>query len=547
MKTKHLIIIGQILSLCWTLSACQKTATPGNSCTTPLTGTSWTPNIVGSSNSNHNDSSITIYKDTYSASGLLTGLAESFSLAGSHVYTVSGINMNSDLLAQGAIQLNAQVVNFPTSLQGGAYPVLISLSDGTNELVNVSGCDTSGFFSCPSQTCTIQSACRPTTGQPSAFLGSTDTLRQNDWKQHQFAAINASVNTFPSCNWASGTPACDFNSTFFASGKLRSGVNYTAKYVLLTSNYASGIGNSYPATLQLTVIRKKDGNTGTGNNGAIDINVILVGTKNIMDSRTNKGKQNLDALFTHFYNHYYTDNSSSVGVKIGKINVLEWTCENGGDGFASVNINNVGNLFATGSSIVPSSTEGKAVNVFLVSNITSTGAGTILGVSGAIDGASINGTQMSGAAFSTFDQIATFNPNCTNPSVACPITSQQPSFIDMGSTISHEVGHYLGLNHLSESKGTQHDPLPDTPQCTTTDPAASNTLSISSCRSEASCQAACSNLSYATNPYCPTQSVCQFNHVMWWTGKNYNNSGQGDGNIFSTQSGVKINYNPYVQ
>jgi hypothetical protein len=35
----------------------------------------------------------------------------------------------------------------------------------------------------------------------------------------------------------------------------------------------------------------------------------------------------------------------------------------------------------------------------------------------------------------------------------------------MASTIAHEVGHYLGLYHTSESSGAQHDPIPDSPQC----------------------------------------------------------------------------------
>ena len=34
----------------------------------------------------------------------------------------------------------------------------------------------------------------------------------------------------------------------------------------------------------------------------------------------------------------------------------------------------------------------------------------------------------------------------------------------LASTIAHELGHFLGLYHTSESSGTQHDPLPDTPQ-----------------------------------------------------------------------------------
>ena len=35
----------------------------------------------------------------------------------------------------------------------------------------------------------------------------------------------------------------------------------------------------------------------------------------------------------------------------------------------------------------------------------------------------------------------------------------------MASTVAHEIGHYMGLYHTSESSGTQHDPLPDTPTC----------------------------------------------------------------------------------
>ena len=35
----------------------------------------------------------------------------------------------------------------------------------------------------------------------------------------------------------------------------------------------------------------------------------------------------------------------------------------------------------------------------------------------------------------------------------------------LASTVAHEVGHYLGLYHTSEASGTQHDPIPDTAQC----------------------------------------------------------------------------------
>ena len=38
-----------------------------------------------------------------------------------------------------------------------------------------------------------------------------------------------------------------------------------------------------------------------------------------------------------------------------------------------------------------------------------------------------------------------------------------PAFL--GTTMAHEGGHWLGLNHTSESAGNQFDPVPDTPEC----------------------------------------------------------------------------------
>jgi len=35
-----------------------------------------------------------------------------------------------------------------------------------------------------------------------------------------------------------------------------------------------------------------------------------------------------------------------------------------------------------------------------------------------------------------------------------------------GTTLAHEIGHFLGLFHTSESTGSNWDPLPDTPECT---------------------------------------------------------------------------------
>lgn len=520
-----------------------------------LTGTPWVPDVsdkngTAASDSNH-DGSVTVSKDTYTGSGLLTGLYQSFSKDSAHVITFSNIDMSSDLGTHGSLSLVAEVTGYPEALAtygGYGWPVLVSLHDGTNELVNVTGvtggtgCFSQGFYSsCSSGGCNRASGCD--VAEPSAFLGDPAAAdpakdRFRKWEQHQkiMTTDQLSVNSFPTCAWASGSPACPFNSTFFNSGKLRTGT-YTAKYVVLT-NYST-VDDTYPIGVRLSVLRKTDSSGAGSDTGAIDLNMVLVGTSNIQASRTDKGKQNLNELLRHVFNHYYVDNNSSVGVKIGKVTVYEWTCEQGGDTYA--NSADLGAIFKNGSSLVQADSEGKAMNVFL----TSTVGGNLgyLGVAGGIVGPMINGTTASGLVFASFDKLATYNSSCTG-SGSCPITSQDAAFIDMGSTISHEMGHFLGLNHPSESTGTTHDKLPDSPQC---DNLSGGKLTISSCRSEAACDAVCTSSQYSSNPYCADKSECQFNHVMWYSGKNYNSSGQGDGNIFSTNSGTIINYSPYVR
>ena len=63
-------------------------------------------------------------------------------------------------------------------------------------------------------------------------------------------------------------------------------------------------------------------------------------------------------------------------------------------------------------------------------------------------------------------------------------------------TLAHEVGHQLGLFHLTEIAGQPHDVLADTPECTATADAAGHGLS----RTESCPEEATSNLMFHTIP-----------------------------------------------
>ncbi|HLD98775.1 MAG TPA: hypothetical protein VJB59_00865 [Bdellovibrionota bacterium] len=512
----------------------------------PVTGTPWTPLIEGAGSSAHS-SSISVSKTVLTGTGPLLGWEDP--LLAASLVTVN-IDMTQDLGAGGSLTLVAQATGFPGGLSGGAYPMLISLSDGTNEYVNLNKSGTGGYcgdsslYNCSDTSCSLNGTC--SIAWPSAFFDLTH------WEQRQMGLGYVSSNTFPTCNWADGPDnvtdwsGCAFNKHYFVDGKLRSGVNYTAKYVIIASDYLEVSG--YDVGLKVTALKKM--NTAAAN-GAIDLNVFLVGAKNVAASRTPKGQQNLDLLFKSVFAHY-----NQVSIKIGSVRVVEWGCLEGGDLFAAADYYNynaanyLGKMFAAGSGSLPAELESKALNLFLVSTIgDQTSNMSVVGLAGAISGPLVNGTGSSGVAIATFNKLDQFNPSCS-PGATCELASQDSDFIDMGATISHEMGHYLGLNHPSERAGTTHDRVYDTPVCANKGP--KGYLTINSCTADTtsflptglSCLDVCPNRT--TGTYCPAALECQYNHLMWWSTKTYTN-GTGDGNLLTPHSGTIMKFNPFVQ
>jgi hypothetical protein len=375
--------------------------------------------------------------------------------------------------------------------------------------------------------------------QPSAYSS------LNLWKKRQgYGFSSTSVNTFPTCNWDQFAKTCAFNTDFFERGKkeLKPGL-FQAKYAVFYPERPIVTGIEY-GTVKLTVIEKIAKHS---DKKAIDLNIVLVGSKNIQDSHSESGRRNLNLLFTHVNNHF---SQTQPGIKLGSIKSFEWTKEKQGDAFAQISIGKLGELFKKGSHIIPKDTGTQALNIFIVSNFVE---GSIAGISGQINGPMLHGTESSGLAFASFNQLAQFNMNCPSVATQCTLEKQDAIFVDMATTITHEIGHFMGLFHTQERSGASNDELPDTPHCRLI----SNKGYIlqESCRYDRSihpvtgksCNEVCKGYD-GFNSFCPESPECEYNHVMWWTSKNFNPSlAQGDGNIFSLSSSIILNYSPFVQ
>jgi hypothetical protein len=554
-----------ILQGCGSTESTTSSTTSNSAACVALSGNPWVPAVPGVTPANH-DPAVTLSQTVLTATGPVVPLGQAVP-ASKEIEVI--IDMTTDLGQYGSLTLMAQTENFPKSLEGDAFAYLVSLHDGVNELVNLSragsgdDCAAKGYYTCSSGgICSINHSCA--INSPSAFFN------RANWEQHQGAGNSAiknpSINIFPTCNWEGGStgsdssPACGFNSTFFPVStpkRLRYGTTYTARYALLSDSYASFSGN-YTSGLKVTVIKKTSDRITPG--GATDINLILVGNSNINASRTAKGQQNLNTLIKDVAEHF---KQAGTEVRIGNINAIEWPCSTGGETYANPDVSVLSDMFIAGGSVIPAGLDTKAINIFLVSSIgdesNSNSNLTILGVDGAIGGPVMNGTAVSGMVVSTFDQLAKLNSKCPSAAATCSLSLQDGDSFELSSTIAHEMGHFFGLNHLSESDGTIHDVIIDTPICTATQTIGGRAYAtLNACRTADSnsfpitsktCNADCGGGYNAnTGSFCPAATSCQFNYLMWWTTKNFwSATGTSDGNIFSPNQGGIINYHPIVQ
>lgn len=520
---------------CSKIELLKATGGPARSCSA-ISGSAWTPAAsIGASAANLDPAVLASRTELGSYSARIIGKSQDLSTQ------LATIDFNiGDLGDSGSFTLVAETTSFPSNLAGGADPVLVELkrietSSGVAianqpDWVKVTGCS-NGFGS---------TLCKPTASL-SAFFD------RDDWRTKQIGSYAyLSSNSFPTCRWSATSPkSCPFvqvpffEETQASPQKFRLPPGkYRAKYALVADGYST-LSSSYNGGIEITLVTKTDATLASG---SLNLNVVLVGSANIAASHTDAGKRNLDALFTQVAAHF---SQVGTGIKLGGIQVYEWTCEQDGDLYAEPHYWEMGSVFYLGSSQIGTSEDGKSLNLFFVDSILDQGNNsTILGLSGSVAGPPINGTAQSGVGVALNGRLKDFNPRCSNSN--CPASLQEADFVDLASTIVHESGHYLGLYHPTESDGVTHDPIPDTPTC---GPGGAGYVTHSSCRStNVTCTAECPTYN-GTTTFCPAATNCQFNHVMWWTSKKYdaNDGSVGDANLISSNSSEILNYSAFTR
>lgn len=103
-----------------------------------------------------------------------------------------------------------------------------------------------------------------------------------------------------------------------------------------------------------------------------------------------------------------------------------------------------------------------AVNLFFAEDLSADGAGGLLGIASGIPGSI-------GITGSYNGVLVGLEAHRSNNSLDTQL---------LGETAAHEMGHWLGLFHTTESNGASFDPLDDTPECSSSNPSVTNCYSL---------------------------------------------------------------------
>ena len=177
-----------------------------------------------------------------------------------------------------------------------------------------------------------------------------------------------------------------------------------------------------------------------GNSTIIDLNLYLVGLPGISASNA-ATNSNLQAVIMRAQNIY-----NQAGISFGDVRYYDVPSD---VEQAYQDIHSESDIRQlVSNSVNPEDDGGSAIsaNIFITRSFQMGGAlGLSLGIPGV---AGLHGTGISGVAM-TGEYIGSSQGNSLT-----------------GNVLAHELGHFLGLFHTSETNGQTHDPLNDTPECT---------------------------------------------------------------------------------